>query len=861
MHSSMRRTLAFAVSACLGFGVLVGAPATSASASEPWKPTPTPSVSTANNTLVFETEKPESEGSSSHEKSGSEDGSDSSEKESGSGEGEDDSPVKVAVNFSLVSLLTLFNGQPHPVTYSVTAPNGSTIPSTITYNGSASAPSAVGNYTVVVTCQTTKYVCTNSSAILVIAKAPQVISVSPTHNLEVGQGETLSATGGNSGNAVVLSSNSTGICTVSGWHVEAIAAGVCHLQFDQSGNASYLDASPLALSLTITDVPVVTPPTPGPTPDPTSSSSPAPTSAPTIDPTPTVEPTPTTNPSPTTTPSQSPEPSHSSSPSPSQSASSSPSATPTQSSSPTASPSQPSVAAPSLSNARDIEMFVQDSLDRFELASNSGDASAYQISPALPAGLILNRALGTVSGTAETVSARQPYTLTATNSSGSASITVYVTVAKHDQRISVSLPSTVTYGDGNISVRPRSTSGLSVAYYSSNNSVLQLNADGSLTPVGAGISNIVFTQPGSATFNAAPVLTVTIIVKPRTINLTGVTVTVDKNGNVTFTGGNLDGVLPGDLVGFNGSGVSGSYNNSTLSQSGRFTLSGKDAANYILNQPNNYDVKVETSNNSGQTPWAPLDFTPVESQPKNGHATVGGFDVAVVLRSNTSRNGLEFLAPGWQLGLGATDANGKQIQLGADGTLRVQRDHTFVASGAGFAPNSTVKLFIFSTALALGDVSTDSRGAFDAAVAVPDSLETGLHTLQVVGYSPTGQNLTGDIPVTLVDSASAPVATLQKYTNIVYFNPGNHKILKRSTKQLRKLITLLGSGLTNPKVTLTAYNSRKDVKPTSALAVSRLRSVALSLRSKIATTAVTRNIGQTRRNHWGYVRFTVTYTK
>jgi hypothetical protein len=250
----------------------------------------------------------------------------------------------------------------------------------------------------------------------------------------------------------------------------------------------------------------------------------------------------------------------------------------------------------------------------------------------------------------------------------------------------------------------------------------------------------------------------------------------------------------------------------------------------------------------------------VESQPKNGRATVGGIEVGVVLRGNTARNGLEFLAPGWQLGLGANDASGNRVGLWSDGTLHVQRDHTFITSGAGFAPNSTVKVYIFSSPLELGEVSTDARGSFEAALAVPDSLASGLHTLQVVGYSPTGQILSGDIPVTLVDSlAAAPV--LQKYTNIIYFSPGNSKMLKRSKAQLKKLLTLLGSGVSAPKVTLTAFNSRKDVTPTRKLAVSRLRVVAHGLRAKIATTSVTRKLGVLRRHHWGYVRFTVTYNK
>jgi len=515
--------------------------------------------------------------------------------------------------------------------------------------------------------------------------------------------------------------------------------------------------------------------------------------------------------------------------------------------------------APSLTNGRDISITVGDTLSSFAVASNTGGSASFSISPALPAGLVLNPADGTVSGTATAYSATSPYTVTATNTSGSSSVQISVTVLKRNQEINVTLPEWVTYGDGNIAVNPSATSGLVVAYSSSNSSILRLNADGTLSPVGAGTATITFQQAGDATYNAAPVKRLDVTVRPRSLNLTGITVSVDKNGNVTFTGGNLDGILPGDLVGVNGSGVTGSYSNNTLNQNGRFTLTGKDAANYVLNQPSAYDVRVETSNGSGESLWQPLDAIPVASQPANGKGSVGGIDISVLLRANTGRNGLELLGSGWQLGLGATDTNGKLISLGSDGTLRIQRDHTFLATGAGFAPNTNVKLYIFSNPISLGQVSTDARGSFETAVAVPDSLESGLHTFQAVGYSPTGQIQMGDIPVTLVDSINT--VSIQKVTGIIYFKPGTYNLLKRSQPSMNKMLSMLGGPIANPKVDLKVFNSRKDINPSALMAVRRLKIVMRSLRSKIATTSISTGVGTLRRQHWGYVRYTVTYQK
>jgi hypothetical protein len=53
---------------------------------------------------------------------------------------------------------------------------------------------------------------------------------------------TLSATGGGSGNPVMFSSGSPGVCTVSGAAVAYTAAGSCVIDANQAGNAQYADA-------------------------------------------------------------------------------------------------------------------------------------------------------------------------------------------------------------------------------------------------------------------------------------------------------------------------------------------------------------------------------------------------------------------------------------------------------------------------------------------------------------------------------------------------------------------------------------------------------------------------------------------
>jgi hypothetical protein len=284
------------------------------------------------------------------------------------------------------------------------------------------------------------------------------------------------------------------------------------------------------------------------------------------------------------------------------------------------------------------------------------------------------------------------------------------------------------------------------------------------------------------------------------------------------------------------------------------------------------------SNTNGQTPWLPLTAIPVRVVPSGGRAAVGGVSVASVLRPNGDRTGLQLIMAAWQLGIGVLDAKGSDVGLSADGSLRVERTHSFEFTGSGFAPNSSVHIYVFSTPTLIGMLETDSSGTFYANLPVPDELPLGLHTLQVMGYSPSGEIQMGEVPVTLVSNSWAPTAkptvtvspapsgspvlkpTIFQKTGVIYFVPGTQNALKRSKATLRQALAGL-SGATNLKVALTAINSRKDIRPTHSLAVARLRQLANALTRRVPGVNVTRGIGQLRRNHWGYVRYLITYQK
>jgi hypothetical protein len=73
---------------------------------------------------------------------------------------------------------------------------------------------------------------------------------------------------------------------------------------------------------------------------------------------------------------------------------------------------------------------------------------------------------------------------------------------------------------------------------------------------------------------------------------------------------------------------------------------------------------------------------------------------------------------------------------GAPGGLA--QGSTVTLTGSGYAPNSTVSLYIYSTPTLLGTVTTDGSGSFSKAVTIPASLAPGAHHLVSAGLDPSG---------------------------------------------------------------------------------------------------------------------------
>lgn len=87
--------------------------------------------------------------------------------------------------------------------------------------------------------------------------------------------------------------------------------------------------------------------------------------------------------------------------------------------------------------------------------------------------------------------------------------------------------------------------------------------------------------------------------------------------------------------------------------------------------------------------------------------------------------------------------------------LVLHKDGSITVQGEGFASNSDIKFYLFSTATAVGTTTANSDGTMSATFDVPAGISAGLHTLQVVGFAPDGSSRVLNLGVRVVDTTTA----------------------------------------------------------------------------------------------------------
>jgi hypothetical protein len=145
--------------------------------------------------------------------------------------------AKGTATIALGSLSQNYDGTAKAITATTTPVGLSDI--TFTYDGSATVPTEIGNYTVVASLTNVNYT-GSATGTLTISKGLQTITFNALSNKNFGDADfVLTATGGASGNAISYVSSDPLVATVSGSTITIVGVGTSTITASQSGNANY----------------------------------------------------------------------------------------------------------------------------------------------------------------------------------------------------------------------------------------------------------------------------------------------------------------------------------------------------------------------------------------------------------------------------------------------------------------------------------------------------------------------------------------------------------------------------------------------------------------------------------------------
>lgn len=174
-------------------------------------------------------------------------------------------------------------------------------------------------------------------------------------------------------------------------------------------------------------------------------------------------------------------------------------------------------------------------------SSSGGAVVSYSVAPSLPAGLSLDTTTGMISGAPTVVAATNTYTVTATNTGGSASVGLSITVNEPAPTVSAS---GTTLGGTAVTITGTNLTGATALSIGGNaaSSVVVVNATTitAVTPAGAaGTASVLVTTPGGT--NAANTLYTYVTPSPTVTAITPTSGTALGGTAVTIAGTNLTG--------------------------------------------------------------------------------------------------------------------------------------------------------------------------------------------------------------------------------------------------------------------------------------------------------------------------------
>lgn len=343
---------------------------------------------------------------------------------------------------------------------------------------------------------------------------------------------------------------------------------------------------------------------------------------------------------------------------------------------------------------------VDNAVNLYSISNSGGNVNSYSISPSsLPAGLSFSTSTGLITGTPTATQAATTYTITATNPGGNSSRTFSLTVTDPPDGVLPTFTTPVSTNDGFTTT---------ISNYSANYTYATTATNG---------ATVARSGPQITVSGLTPSATSTVSVVASRSGFRPVTATVSGRAldPVTTT------TIPDATVNNSTSGTSDE--SSAQTRNGTTTGAGVST--------------TSSSTTSTTTTTVPAPETPA-AEPGEGVVMVGGkATTATVTRSN---NKITVGAAGINVTFSGISADGEVIPLDSDGNMRVVGDDIVAIDGSGFAPNSEIEVWMFSTPRMLTTISSDSAGRVTENVTLPGVLEEGDHRFVLNGQAANGDD-------------------------------------------------------------------------------------------------------------------------
>jgi hypothetical protein len=173
-----------------------------------------------------------------------------------------------------------------------------------------------------------------------------------------------------------------------------------------------------------------------------------------------------------------------------------------------------------------------------------------------------------------------------------------------------------------------------------------------------------------------------------------------------------------------------------------------------------------TMDGTGLTVSRPIIASPTDPVPSQAVLSAGssalledGQPVSVSLVRNSEGNGLIMTSGSFMVTLAAQSNSQTPLVLDSNGNLILDQGGLVAASGSGFAANSPVKIFMFSSPVNLGTLFTNGSGVFSGTLSIPAGLSAGPHNIQLIGYDAANKVKVLTLGVVVRDPNPVAVAT------------------------------------------------------------------------------------------------------